>query len=266
MTPSKQVASDRTDERALGNVAIACGRVRRCDACCDDATRSRAPAGRRAAIQRSVTLVAISKMFGAEAIAPVIACRPARVWRESRAGGQGKWPALRARHPGLELHLVGPLQSNKAKEAVALFDAIHSVDRPSLAEALAKEFAKQGRRPTLLVEVNTGGEPQKAGVLAGGNRWISHRLPRALRTGNRRAHVHSAGARSAGAALRLDRQDRTPQWSCAAVHGHERGFHARDRVSGPPMCGLELRSSASAHPRGTTRRDGSRSAASPESE
>ncbi len=66
---------------------------------------------------------------------------------------------------GVELHLIGPLQSNKAKEAVALFDAIHSVDRPSLCEALAKEIARQGRRPLLFVEINTGGEPQKAGVL-----------------------------------------------------------------------------------------------------
>ena len=113
----------------------------------------------------SVTLVAISKTFGPEAIEPFIACGQ-RVFGENRVQeAKGKWPALRARHPGLELHLVGPLQSNKAKEAVALFDAIHSVDRPSLAEALAKEIAKQGRKPTLLVEVNTGGEPQKAGVL-----------------------------------------------------------------------------------------------------
>ena len=67
--------------------------------------------------------------------------------------------------PGIALHLIGPLQSNKAKEAVALFDAIHSVDRPSLCEALAKEIAKQSRRPTLFVEINTGAEPQKAGVL-----------------------------------------------------------------------------------------------------
>ena len=78
---------------------------------------------------------------------------------------KAKWPALKERYPGIELHLVGPLQSNKAKEAVALFDAIHSVDRPSLAEALAKEIGRQGRRPTLFVEVNTGAEPQKAGVL-----------------------------------------------------------------------------------------------------
>jgi pyridoxal phosphate enzyme (YggS family) len=65
----------------------------------------------------------------------------------------------------VELHLIGPLQSNKAKEAVALFDAIHTVDRPKIAQALADEIAKQGRRPTLFVEINTGAEPQKAGVL-----------------------------------------------------------------------------------------------------
>src|SRR3982074_3050275 len=113
----------------------------------------------------SVTLVAISKTFGVEAIAPVIAAGQ-RVFGENRVQeAKAKWPALKARHPDIELHLVGPLQSNKSKDAVALFDAIHSVDRPSLAEALAKEFAKQGRRPTLFVEVNTGAEPQKAGVL-----------------------------------------------------------------------------------------------------
>jgi hypothetical protein len=78
---------------------------------------------------------------------------------------KAKGPALREHHPDIELHLVGPLQSNKAKDAVALFDAIHSVDRPSLAQALAKEFARQSRRPTLFVEINTGAEPQKAGVL-----------------------------------------------------------------------------------------------------
>lgn len=113
----------------------------------------------------SVTLVAISKTFGAEAIEPVIVAGQ-RVFGENRVQeAKAKWPALKERHPGIELHLVGPLQSNKAKEAVALFDAIHSVDRPSLAEALAKEIAKQGRAPTLFVEVNTGAEPQKAGVL-----------------------------------------------------------------------------------------------------
>jgi len=113
----------------------------------------------------SVTLVAISKTFGADAIEPVIAAGQ-RVFGENRVQeAKAKWPPLQQRHCGVELHLVGSLQSNKAKEAVALFDAIHSVDRPSLAEALAKEIARQGRAPTLFVEVNTGAEPQKAGVL-----------------------------------------------------------------------------------------------------
>jgi hypothetical protein len=112
-----------------------------------------------------VTLVAVSKTFGPEAIAPVIAAGQ-RVFGENRVQeAKAKWPPLMDQHPGLSLHLVGPLQSNKAKEAVALFDAIHSVDRPSLCEALAKEIAKQGRTPLLFVEINTGAEPQKAGVL-----------------------------------------------------------------------------------------------------
>jgi pyridoxal phosphate enzyme (YggS family) len=111
-----------------------------------------------------VTLIAVSKTFGAEAIEPVIAAGQ-RVFGENRVQeAKAKWPPLMARHSGLALHLIGPLQSNKAKEAVALFDAIHSVDRPSLAEALAKEIVRQGRSPLLFVEVNTGGEPQKAGV------------------------------------------------------------------------------------------------------
>jgi len=113
----------------------------------------------------SVTLVAVSKTFGPEAIEPAIAAGQ-RVFGENRVQeAKGKWPPLMAAHPGLSLHLIGPLQSNKAKEAVALFDAIHSVDRVSLCEALAKEIAKQNRQPTLFVEINTGAEPQKAGVL-----------------------------------------------------------------------------------------------------
>jgi pyridoxal phosphate enzyme (YggS family) len=112
-----------------------------------------------------VTLVAVSKTFPAEAIEPVIAAGQ-RVFGENRVQeAKAKWPALLEKHSGIELHLIGPLQSNKAKEAVALFDAIHSVDRASLCDALAKEIAKQGRRPILFVEINTGAEPQKAGVL-----------------------------------------------------------------------------------------------------
>ena len=113
----------------------------------------------------SVTLVAVSKTFPAEAIEPVIAAGQ-RVFGENRVQeAKGKWPPLLAKHAGLALHLIGPLQSNKAKEAVALFTAIHSVDRASLCEALAKEIAKQRRAPLLFAEINTGAEPQKAGVL-----------------------------------------------------------------------------------------------------
>ena len=128
----------------------------------DQIARACADAGRDPA---SVTLVAISKTFGANAIEPVIA-EGQRVFGENRVQeAKAKWPSLKERHGGIELHLVGALQSNKAKDAVALFDAIHSLDRPSLAEALAKEISEQGRRPTLFVEVNTGGEAQKSGVL-----------------------------------------------------------------------------------------------------
>jgi PLP dependent protein len=112
----------------------------------------------------TVTLVAVSKTFDAAAIEPAIAAGQ-RVFGENRVQeAKGKWPPLLARHDSLELHLVGALQSNKAREAVALFDAIHSLDRASLAQALAKEIDRQGRRPLLFVEINTGAEPQKAGV------------------------------------------------------------------------------------------------------
>jgi pyridoxal phosphate enzyme (YggS family) len=124
---------------------------------CQDARRERS----------SVTLMAVSKTFDADAIVPVIAAGQ-RVFGENRVQeAKAKWPDLMAAHPGLALHLIGPLQSNKAKEAVALFDAIHSVDRPSICEALAKEIVKQGRRPDLFVQLNTGEEPQKAGIAPG---------------------------------------------------------------------------------------------------
>lgn len=125
------------------------------DAACRDAQRDPA----------SVTLVAVSKTFPAEAIAPVIAAGQ-RVFGENRVQeAKAKWPPLLAATAGIGLHLIGALQSNKARDAVALFDAIHSVDRDSLCAALAKEIAQQQRKPELFVQINTGAEPQKAGVL-----------------------------------------------------------------------------------------------------
>jgi pyridoxal phosphate enzyme (YggS family) len=121
---------------------------------CSDAGRAR----------NTVQLIAVSKTFAADAIAPVLAAGQ-RVFGENRVQeAKAKWPAITAATPGIELHLIGPLQSNKAKEAIALFDAIHSVDRPSICEALAKEIEKQGRSPTLFVQINTGEEVQKAGI------------------------------------------------------------------------------------------------------
>jgi pyridoxal phosphate enzyme (YggS family) len=112
-----------------------------------------------------VTLVAISKTFEAAEIEPVLAAGQ-RVFGENRVQeARAKWPALREKYSDVELHLVGPLQSNKAREAVALFEAVHTVDRASLCAALAKEIERQGRHPLLFVEINTGAEPQKAGVL-----------------------------------------------------------------------------------------------------
>jgi pyridoxal phosphate enzyme (YggS family) len=126
-------------------------------AACRDAGRPRG----------SVQLIAVSKTFDAEAIAPVIAAGQ-RVFGENRVQeAKAKWPPLMAAHRDIALHLIGPLQSNKAREAVALFDAIHSVDRPSICEALAKEIEKQNRAPKLFVQINTGEEPQKAGIAPG---------------------------------------------------------------------------------------------------
>jgi PLP dependent protein len=115
----------------------------------------------------SVTLIAVSKTFGAETISPVIDAGQ-RVFGENRVQeAKAKWPALMQTYPDIALHLIGPLQSNKAKEAVALFDAIHSVDRPSICEALAKEIKNQQKQPQLFVQINTGEEPQKAGIAPG---------------------------------------------------------------------------------------------------
>ena len=112
----------------------------------------------------AVTLIAVSKTFEPPEIMPVIEAGQ-RVFGENRVQeAKAKWPALRMRWPDIELHLIGPLQSNKAAEAVELFDAIHTVDRPKIAEAIGKEMRKQAKVLKLFVQVNTGREPQKAGL------------------------------------------------------------------------------------------------------
>jgi hypothetical protein len=148
MAPENASPITRSLPSALANVEADIARA------CHEARRDRA----------SVTLIAVSKTFDAEAIAPIIVAGQ-HVFGENRVQeAKAKWPGLMSAYPGLTLHLIGPLQSNKAKEAVALFDAIHSVDRPSICEALAKEINSQKKRLELFVQLNTGEEPQKAGV------------------------------------------------------------------------------------------------------
>ncbi len=151
MTPQTPQALNKYSPSALAAVEQEIARA------CTEARRDRS----------SVTLIAVSKTFQADAIAPVIDAGQ-RVFGENRVQeAKAKWPSLMSAYPGISLHLIGPLQSNKAKDAVALFDAIHSVDRPSICQALAKEITSQSRRPELFVQINTGEEPQKAGVAPG---------------------------------------------------------------------------------------------------
>jgi len=146
--------SDRLSEQAAHSPAGLSAVEQELARACKEAHRDRS----------SVTLVAVSKTFNADVITPIIEAGQ-RVFGENRVQeAKAKWPGLVSTYPGIKLHLIGPLQSNKAKDAVALFDAIHSVDRVSLCEALAREFKSQERRPQLFVQLNTGEEPQKAGV------------------------------------------------------------------------------------------------------
>jgi pyridoxal phosphate enzyme (YggS family) len=123
--------------------------------------RAAARAGR---LPGDVKLIAVSKTFELEAIIPAMEAGQMRFGENRVQEARAKWPGLRERYPGIELHLIGPLQSNKAKDAVALFDVIHTIDRPKIARAIATEMAAQGRSLTLFVQVNTGNEPQKAGI------------------------------------------------------------------------------------------------------
>lgn len=113
---------------------------------------------------QDITLIAVSKTFSASEIMPVLQAGQ-RIFGENRVQeAKGKWPELRDHYPDIELHLIGPLQSNKIRDAIALFDAIHTVDRPKIARAIADEIARTGRKPQLFIQVNIGEEPQKSGV------------------------------------------------------------------------------------------------------
>ena len=148
-----------------GVIAANLAAVRRKIAAAADAA-SRSP--------ESVELVAVSKTHSAEAVSEALLAGH-RIFGENRVQeAQGKYPELRVRFPDLTLHLIGPLQTNKVRDALAIFDVIESVDRPRLAEALAKEMEHSGRRPPCLIEVNTGEEPQKAGIMpAEADRFIA---------------------------------------------------------------------------------------------
>jgi hypothetical protein len=126
--------------------------------------RIRRAAVRAGRLPDDITLIAVSKTFEPDAIVPAIEAGQMRFGENRVQEARAKWPALRERYPGIELHLIGPLQSNKAKDAVALFDVIHTIDRPKIARAVAAEMAEQGRSLKLFVQVNTGNEPQKAGI------------------------------------------------------------------------------------------------------
>ena len=129
------------------------------------AVRARIAEAERAAGRdpASVALVAVSKTHPAEAVAQALAAGQTLFGENRVQEGAAKFPALRAAHPALRLHLIGPLQTNKARDAVRLFDRIESLDRPKLADALAAAIAREGRAPDCLIQVNTGREPQKAG-------------------------------------------------------------------------------------------------------
>ncbi|MGQ9366316.1 YggS family pyridoxal phosphate-dependent enzyme [Azospirillum sp. ST 5-10] len=158
MSPSTPDAAHDPGTDAAADVAAHLAAVRRAIA------EAAAQAGRDPA---AVTLVAVSKTHPVERIEAALTAGQ-RVFGENRVQeAKAKFPALRQRFPDLELHLLGPLQTNKVKDAVALFDTIQTLDRPRLAEALAAEIARTGRRPRCLIEVNTGEEPQKAGVAPG---------------------------------------------------------------------------------------------------
>ena len=145
MNESDSLASSlRAVQGEIGEAARACGR---------------SPA--------TVKLIAVTKMVPEDRIEVAISAGQRRFGENRVQEAKAKWPAIKARHPDIELHLIGPLQTNKVRDALALFDVIQTVDRPKLAAALAGELARSEKRPRFFVQVNTGEEPQKAGVLPG---------------------------------------------------------------------------------------------------
>ena len=133
----------------------------------DDIRRRIAAAEERAGrTPGSVTLIAVSKVQPAQRVTAVLDAGHRTFGENYVQEAQGKWPGWRDRYPGIDLHMIGPLQSNKARAAVELFDAIHTLDRMTLARKLAQQIDGQGRSPQLFIQINTGDEPQKAGILA----------------------------------------------------------------------------------------------------
>ena len=178
----------------------------------------------------SVKLIAVTKTVPSRLIEEAIGLGQRRFGENRVQEAQAKWPELKARYPDVELHLIGPLQSNKVRDAVALFDVIHSVDRPKIARALAEEIARSGKRPRLLVQVNTGEEPQKAGVLP-------------AETGNFVAQCRDEHGLSIEGLMCIPPLDEEPALHFAllakiasqartarAEHGHERRFRRGHRV------------------------------------
>ncbi len=169
-----------------------------------------------------VTLVAVAKTHPAEAVVAALAAGQT-VFGENRVQeAQAKYPDLQRAHPELRLHLIGPLQTNKVKDAVALFDAIQTVDREKLARALAAEIARQNRKLELFVQVNIGEEPQKAGIAPREADAFIALCRNELALPGRRPDVHSAGGPAARAVLRLAARDRPSQRAHRTQHGHER--------------------------------------------
>ncbi len=182
----------------------------------------------------AVTLVAVSKVQPLERIRAVLEAGH-RVFGENRVQeAEGKWPALREEFGGIELHLVGPLQTNKLARALDLFDAIHSLDRDGLARKLAAAVQERGACPTLFVQVNTGREPQKAGIDPDRLDAFLAACRGELRPARRRADVHSAGGRRPRPAFRHAARHGRPQRPRRPLDGHVRRFRDRHRLRRHP--------------------------------